>query len=249
MTEALYVRIAADLRRRIVSGDFPPGSRLPTREELSAEYKAAPGVIQQATRILIREALLLSRPGAGMFVRARPERRPLVRSWYQDRLAQQLEEQGRQGTRSYASDTMQAPPEIRERLGLGTPDGHHHDVMRTAYTFASDDEGPWMLVTSWEPLSITKGTAIAFPEAGPHAGLGIPHRMAAVDITVDSWQEEVSARPASPEEARQLGIGAGAVVVAIERAYHAGDQVVEVADIIVPAESTKLLYNGPVGER
>lgn len=220
---------------------------------MAATYQAAEGVVRQATQALIREGLLVSRPGAGMFVRQRPQRRSLVRSWFRARrdgspFARQMEEQGRRGTWEYTSDTTQAPPEIRDRLGLPDPDGPEHDVMRTSYVFSSDDEGPWMLSTSWEPLALTKGTPIAFPEAGPYAGQGVTHRMAAIGVMVDAWEEEVWPRAAARDEAHRLGVGAGSMVMVVERAYFAGERVVEVADIIVPAESTKLVYNGPVGE-
>ncbi|MFC5825464.1 UTRA domain-containing protein [Nonomuraea insulae] len=161
-----------------------------------------------------------------------------------------MEQQGRQGAKTYASDTVQAPPEIRDRLGMGDPDAHRHDVMRTFYEFSSGNgDDPWVLCTSWEPLRLTKGTVIASPEAGPYAGLGSPHRMAAVGVTVDTWHEDVWARPATSDEAKRLGIGAGSIVMMIARAYHTSEQVVEVADIIVAAESTKLACNGPVGDR
>ncbi|WP_205314879.1 GntR family transcriptional regulator [Nonomuraea lactucae] len=253
MDQPAYVRIANDLRARIVSGQLAAGTRLPSRQELAVEYDAAQGVISEATKLLTREGLLVSRPGAGMFVRQRPQRRSLVRSWFRERQAgspfrQQMEEQGRRGSWEYASETLQAPAEVRERLGLGEPDGDRHDVMRTTYTFSSDDEGPWMLSTSWEPLELTKGTPIAWPEAGEHAGLGVTHRMAAIGITVDAWDEEVWARVASPEEAKHLGIGAGSIVMVVERSYFAGELAVETCDIVVPAETTKLVYNGPVGD-
>lgn len=220
---------------------------------MAAGYQAAEGVVRQATMTLVREGLLVSRPGAGVFVRQRPQRRSLVRSWFRERqgdspFRQQMAEQGRRGSWEYASDTMQAPPEVRDRLGLEAPDGERHDVMRTSYVFSSDDEGPWMLSTSWEPLALTKGTPIAFPEGGEFAGKGVTHRMAAIGIEVDAWDEEVWARPATRKEAQRLGVGAGSIVMVVERAYFAGEQVVEVADIVVPAESTKLVYNGPVGD-
>ncbi|MER7365592.1 GntR family transcriptional regulator [Nonomuraea wenchangensis] len=254
MDQPLYVRIAADLRSRIARGDLTPGDRLPARQELAADYQAAPGVITEATKLLVREGLLVSRPGAGMFVRQRTRRRRLVRSWFRERqggspFAAQMEEQGRRGAWEYASDTTQAPPEVRERLGLDAPDGDRHDVMRTVYAFTSaDDEEPWMLSTSWEPLSLTKGTPIAFPEAGPHAGQGVTHRMAAIGVEVDAWDEEVGARAATAEEAKRLKIGQGSIVLTAARAYLAGERVVEVADIVVPADSTTLVYNGPVGD-
>ncbi|GAA2294952.1 GntR family transcriptional regulator [Nonomuraea roseoviolacea subsp. roseoviolacea] len=253
MDQPSYVRIADDLRRRITTGELAPGTRLPGRQELAEEYDAAQGVVTEATKLLTREGFLVSRPGAGMFVRQRPQRRSLVRSWFRERqggspFRRQMAEQGRHGSWEYSSDTTQAPAEVRERLGLGEPDGDRHDVMRTHYVFSSDDEGPWMLSTSWEPLALTKGTPIAFPEAGPHAGQGVTHRMAAINIQVDAWNEEVWARAATIEEAKQLGIGAGSIVMVVERSYFAGDQVVETCDMVVPADSTKLVYNGPVGD-
>lgn len=254
MNQPSYARIAQDLRSRIASGDLPPGTRLPARHQMAEEYGAAEGVVRQATETLVREGLLVSRPGAGTFVRERPRTRLLQRSWYRERqagspFAQLMAEQGRRGVWEYSSDTMQAPPEIRERLGLDEPDGGQHDVMRTAYVFSdAEDERPWMASTSWEPLELTKGTPIAFPESGPHAGLGVTHRMAAIGIIVDSWREEVWARPASQDEAQRLGIAAGSIVTVVERAYLAGDRVVECCDIAVPAESTRVAYSGPVGD-
>lgn len=249
-----YARVATDLRRRITHGELAPGDRLPARHQLAREYDVAESVIGQATGKLRDEGLLVSRPGAGMFVRERPRRRSLVRAWFRERqggspFATEMEEQGRRGLWEYRSDTMQAPADVRDRLGLGAPDGNAHDVMRTVYTFVSDDdESPWMHSTSWEPLSLTKGTLIAFPEGGPHAGQGVTHRMAAIGVEVGAWNEEVGARLATIEEAKQLKIGPKSIVLTAARAYFAGERVVEVADIVVAAESTTLVYNGPVGD-
>ncbi|PZG06074.1 UTRA domain-containing protein [Nonomuraea aridisoli] len=95
---------------------------------------------------------------------------------------------------------------------------------------------------------VAKGRLIAFPEVGPYAGLGVTHPMAAVGIQVDAWDEEVWARPAAREEAQLLRIGSDSIVMVVERAYFAGEQAVEVADMVVPADSTKVIYNGPVGD-
>lgn len=253
VNQPAYVRIAADLRRRIASGELPAGARLPARQELAEQYEAAEGVVRDATQILIREGHLVSRPGAGTFVRERPKHRVLVRAWHRQRsggspFAAEMEAQGRSGRWDYASDTMQAPPEIRERLGLADPVDDEHDAMRTIYVFSTTNDEIWMTSTSWEPLSITKGTDIAFPESGPYGGQGVTHRMAAIGIDVDDWNEDVGARVALPDEARRLGIAAGSLVLVNERTYFAGDQVVEVADVVVPAETTKFRFNGPVGE-
>lgn len=99
------------------------------------------------------------------------------------------------------------------------------------------------------PVLLTRGTLVVFPEDGPAAGLGVTHRMAEIGVLVDDWAEDVGARAARPEEARALGISTGGIVLTIERAYYAGGRPVEVADIVVPAERSRLGYSGPVGDR
>jgi len=50
--EALYRRIAVDIRGRIESGEYAPGSQLPTEQVLRDQY--------QASRKTVREALTLT---------------------------------------------------------------------------------------------------------------------------------------------------------------------------------------------
>lgn len=63
-----YEEIADDLIARIRNGEFPPGSRLPSRRELTDHYKVTEPVIDRAMQILrvLRIAQIL--PGAGVFV-------------------------------------------------------------------------------------------------------------------------------------------------------------------------------------
>jgi GntR family transcriptional regulator len=248
-----YLQLAAHIRRQIVTGELPPGTRLPARQDLAAEHGVAEGVAREAIRLLAQEGHVISRPGAGVFVLERRQRRRLARSWHRERrsgspfLADLMEQQGRRGAWEYRSATVQAPAGIRERLALPGPDGDLVDVMHTHYVFTGDGE-PWMLSDSYEPLSVTKGTIVALPEDGPLAGKGVTHRMAEIGVIIDDWVEDVGARLASPEEARELRIAAGSIVLTVERTYLADGQPVEVADIVVPAETTVLGYSGPVGD-
>ncbi|MFJ2030492.1 UTRA domain-containing protein [Streptosporangium sp. NPDC087985] len=155
--------------------------------------------------------------------------------------------EGRSGGWRYESATTQASAEVRARLALDDSEDDRPDVMHTRYVFTADDQ-PWMLSDSYEPLALTKGTIIAFPEDGPAAGLGVTHRMAEIGIAVDDWIEDVGARLVLPEEAKLLGIAPGSIVMTIERTYLAEGRPVEVADIVVPAETSRLGYSGPVGE-
>ncbi|MEO3860842.1 GntR family transcriptional regulator [Acrocarpospora sp. B8E8] len=246
-------KVADDLRRRIVSGELAVGARLPARHELAAQYNVAEGSARDAVRTLGREGLVITRSGAGTFVRDRGAIRILNRTWFRERrggspFAADLLQQGREGTWTYASDSVQAPPEIRARLALDEPaDGRTPDVMRTRYLFSSGGS-PWMASISHEPLELIRGTEIALPEAGPLAGQGVTHRMAAIGIMVDDWREEVGARIASADEAKSLAIAAESIVLVVERSYMAGARVVECATMVLPADTMRLGYSGPVGE-
>lgn len=73
---ARYQQVAGDLRSRIASGEFPPGSRLPTKAELMSHYGIALSTLNGAIRILIGESLVESVQGLGMFARQPPETSP-----------------------------------------------------------------------------------------------------------------------------------------------------------------------------
>jgi DNA-binding GntR family transcriptional regulator len=76
-----YQRIADDLRARIRSGDLTPGARVPSRKQLAEQYQVADSVPLQAVRLLIAEGLVVTRPGAGSFVREPGGVRRMQRGW------------------------------------------------------------------------------------------------------------------------------------------------------------------------
>jgi len=62
------MQLAALLRARIESGEFPPQSRFPSLRQLEAEYDVAPMTVRHAIRVLVDEGLLVTYPGRGTFV-------------------------------------------------------------------------------------------------------------------------------------------------------------------------------------
>jgi DNA-binding transcriptional regulator YhcF (GntR family) len=82
-----YQRIADDLRRSIVDGELPPGANVPSRHELARAYGVSDRVAVEAVRLLVAEGLVEARSGSRSYVRQRPERQRLTRSWYTRRLA------------------------------------------------------------------------------------------------------------------------------------------------------------------
>ena len=68
MVDAMYRRIADDLRVQIETGKLRPGSQLPTELELREKYDASRNTIRDALRWLITRGLIETRPGHGTFV-------------------------------------------------------------------------------------------------------------------------------------------------------------------------------------
>lgn len=244
----LYLQAVDALRRQIIEGSLPPGSRLPSRAELAVRFHVSENVVRRAVDVLMAEGLITTRAGARPTVRERPQVRRLTRSWYREQrggspFRADMESQGHEADWKASSRAAMPPPAIVERLRL--TDGER--VMRTEYVFTSDGE-PVMLSTSYEPLVLTEGTPIMLPERGPLAGRGVTERMASIGQRIIHATEIVSARPVTQDETERLSVTAGTIVNVIQRTYWTSERPVETADIVVPVDRYELLYVIPVEE-
>lgn len=233
-TTARYQEIADELRRSILDGSLPPGGRIPPAAELARIHAVARRTAERATAELLREGLLTSRPGAGLFVRGRPHVVRMVRSWYQRPGAgspwrAEMAASGRRGEWDSSSAPTEATPAVAERLRIGTGER----VMRTDYVFILEGE-PTHLSTSWEPLALTLGTDVAVPEAGPYAGAGVRDRMTVIGHAPTGVEEALRPHTLSIPEAARLGLHPGIACIAVERTYYEGSVPLETADIVLP---------------
>ncbi|SDZ04387.1 GntR family transcriptional regulator [Micromonospora pattaloongensis] len=242
-----YLRIAAELRARILSGELEPGAKLPSETTLMAEYGVGRTVAKWAISVLKGEGLVEGRAGSGVYVR---EVHRLVRHAYgrdvrtgsgpTSPFARDAATAGQHATWEHESAHADADERIATRLGIEPGD----PVMRTDYRFLANGE-PIQLSTSWEPLAITGDTSVEWPEAG--AAVGVVARMDAIGIHVDEFTERVTARPAHDDEIARLALSPrGAHVLVIERTYHAAGRAVETADIVFPGDRYELVYRVPV---
>jgi DNA-binding GntR family transcriptional regulator len=69
---APYRQIAAVLRGRIESGQYEPGQRLPSINDLMGEYGVAHLTANKALRLLVAEGVAELSPGMGFYVTERP---------------------------------------------------------------------------------------------------------------------------------------------------------------------------------
>ncbi|MGW7296067.1 GntR family transcriptional regulator [Streptomyces xiamenensis] len=68
-----YRQIADDLRRRIESGEIPPGRRIPSMVELEQQWGVARDTLRKATQVLKNEGLVETVTGMGIYVVQPPE--------------------------------------------------------------------------------------------------------------------------------------------------------------------------------
>ncbi|WP_405795095.1 TetR/AcrR family transcriptional regulator C-terminal domain-containing protein [Streptomyces sp. NBC_01506] len=68
-----YLRIAAELRRRIASGELAPGDRVPSTRRITREWGVAMATATKALAVLSQEGLVRAVPGVGTVV-AQPDR-------------------------------------------------------------------------------------------------------------------------------------------------------------------------------
>ncbi len=242
-----YLRIAADLRARITAGEFPPGSKLPTEAEQATYYGVSIQPVKLARQLLISEGLVEGRRGSGVYVRTvrrlvrhghgRDQRR---QSGSTSPFARDAEAAGHEASWEHDSQRSEALPDIADRLAIA----HGDPVMVTRYRFLAD-AAPIQLSTSWEPLAVTRGTPVEWPEDG--ATVGVIARMDRIGVRVTESEERITARPAMPDELSALELPTrGAEILLVRRTYYAGESPVETADIVIPSDRYELVYRAPV---
>ncbi|MGH3738382.1 MAG: GntR family transcriptional regulator [Micromonosporaceae bacterium] len=254
-----YLRIAADLRQQITSGTLAPGARLPTESELMRRYGVSNTIVKNVRQILVSEGIVEARRGSGVYVVDEPRR--LVRRAHGrtqrdpvplgSPFARDSRDAGYHATWHYASQHTTASEEVASRLGIDTGDA----VMHTRYLFLADDF-PIQVSESWEPLAVTMGTPVEWPEYGESgigsqrddAPVGVVARMDAIGVHIGYAEEEVTDRAATPEEIERLKLPPTRTgVLHIRRTYYtAGDRPVETADIVLPGRRYRLHYRVPI---
>lgn len=69
LSDRVYERVLA----KIVNGEIPVGSKLPTEHTLCAEMQVSRPILRQALKQLRSDEIIVSRQGSGSFVKRRPE--------------------------------------------------------------------------------------------------------------------------------------------------------------------------------
>lgn len=238
-------RIAAELRRRIDAGEWGPGDRMPTYEDLATRYSTGSATIQAALAVLRREGLISVTRRRGIIVRGRPPRRRVERGALVRRdpsrgyimpAALRTDEPWQVHGRPRAS-TEAIPARPAELLGLeeGTA------VLRRRRVTSPTGEPPYQIADTWiHPDAVADAPRVAERDTGPG---GYLDRIEEAGHGPLSWTEYTQTRMPTAEEARLLGMPDAMPVLEIARVSTSArtGQPVEVTVCVIPGDRVELV--------
>ena len=204
-TPPKYAQVIAELQRRIESGEYPPGSLLPSEHQLSAEFGTARPTVVRALRVLRQEGWIDTQQGKGSFVRGRPA---LAGVSGERRGEAELDrDESREPGELVSVGMAAAPPRIAALLG--SPEGQEVLCRRR---LVRQDGDPSEIVTWWFPPGLAERTGLAGRAGARRGPLPWPGARACGSITW--WSRSPPGalpRMRSSCSASPVGPGAGAV--------------------------------------
>lgn len=69
----LYLQVVTDIKKKIITGKLPPGTKLPSTRELAAQYQINPNTAVRVYSQLEQEGITFIRRGIGTFVTEQEE--------------------------------------------------------------------------------------------------------------------------------------------------------------------------------
>ncbi|MFJ4785694.1 GntR family transcriptional regulator [Streptomyces sp. NPDC088794] len=226
-----YVRLAQTMQSRIEDGTYPPGTRVPSENQLVQEFGMSRPTVVRALELLKRDGWLESRQGYGTIVRGRPA------------VVEQKDRRGRQALERDESRTPgrlvvvdQVPVPARVASVLGLP--KRAEVLMRRFLIEEDGEAV-ELVSSYFPAGLVDGTELASPK--PLAVGAREHLEGRKKVRFDHVTERVSARLPDAVESELLGLSDGVPVLSVlVIARDASGQALQVSDVLLPADGQEL---------
>lgn len=244
---ARYQQVADRLREAIVAGEYPPGQALPSESVLAERYGLNRTTINKAVRLLAAQGLVTVEHGRGAFVRIPPRPVMHVSTSYVAQVGDQpraswksaAERLGMRGTQQLTEVGEVAAADDVGGL-LGVEPGSAVVVRRRVMLL---DGEPVQLADSYYPLDLARGTPIAEPSKLPGGTVATLERLG---LELGDFEEQVSARAATPEERQALQLADGVPVLVLTRTTYTTDRrPVEVSQAVLAADRHQLTYRLP----
>ncbi|PRX49424.1 GntR family transcriptional regulator [Prauserella shujinwangii] len=238
-----FRQVAADLRGRIVSGEYAPGDRLPSERELVEHYHVSRPTIRDAVNLLRSEGVVVAEHGKGVFVRPpntihRLARSRLSRAARAENKGAFLADAAAKGFTPSSSVKVRfeaADERVAEYLRIepGAEVTVRDRVMRANGLVVQ-------LAVSRLPRELTRGTPSEEVDTGSG---GVYARLEEAGHVIGHYAEHVGARMPTPEETSALQLGQGTPVITVTRvAYRDDGTPLEMNDMVLPADRYELSY-------
>ncbi|MGW1809958.1 GntR family transcriptional regulator [Streptomyces sp. NPDC002078] len=226
-----YVRLAQTIQRRIEDGTYPPGTRVPSENQLVQAFGMSRPTVVRALELLKRDGWLESRQGYGTIVRGRPA---VVEQ--KDRRGREALERDESQTPGRLVEVGEVPVPARVASALGLPKRAKVLVRRF---LVEEDAETVELVSTYFPAGLADGTELASEDV--LVGGVREHLEARKRIRFDHVTERVSARLPEANEAALLGLPEGVPVLSVlVIACDAAGQALQVSDVLLPADRQEL---------
>ncbi|MGI5186468.1 GntR family transcriptional regulator [Dactylosporangium sp. CA-152071] len=238
-----YLRIAAELRAQIVSGDLPPDAQLPTEHELAERWGVARQTARNGLMELVREGLVVGRRPLGHFVRKREqmdyrpqeESRPAARP-EMDTFVNQVSAEGREPSQTIDVALVKATPDIASRLQV--EEGALVVARRRVRLINGQ---PVNINDSHHPLDIVKDTPIMSPADVP---IGTNQLLADLGYPQVRAVDEIFVRMPTPEQIHRLDLSRGTpVALHYVTGYTADDRPVRCTVNVLPGDLHRIVFD------
>ena len=196
-TAPKYAQLIQEIQRRIDSGEYPPGSPLPSEHQLSETFQIARATMARALQILRHDGWIITQQGRGSFAIGHP---PWIGPKSRTAGGAGLDrDESQEPGDPVQTEVRVPPPRIAELLGGDTdrPVLVRQRLLRYG-TGASE------LVTWWIPAQLAEGTALAAP--GLIDGGVLRHLTQHKGARVHHVIEQIAARHPTAREIRLLGV-------------------------------------------
>ncbi|KRV48503.1 GntR family transcriptional regulator [Wenjunlia vitaminophila] len=226
-----YVRLAQTIQARIEDGTYPPGTLVPSENQLVQSFGMSRPTVVRALDLLKRDGWLESRQGYGTIVRGRPE--TVARKDRRGRDALERDESRASG-RLVQVGYVPAPPRVAALLGVP-----RRTKVLVRRLLVEEDGEAVELASSYFPAKVAEGTALEGSE--PLTGAVREHVEARVKARFDHVTERISARLPNQDDAELLGLPADTPVLSVlVVACDVSGRALQVVDVLLPADRQEL---------
>lgn len=216
--QSRYGALAANLRARILQGEWAPGDALPPEAVLARSYGVALGTLRQAISLLVTDALLERRHGKGTFVRTGLGGASMLRFF---RFRASGGEAATPSARILSMKPRRAT--AAEAAALGLPAGSEVLALER---LRSLDGKPCLLEAITLPLPLFD--ALAASDSSRWDDLLYPLYQHACGVVIHRAQDQLGFDRLTPPQARRLGLSPGDPCARVRRqAFDLADRCVE----------------------